>query len=839
MVASTSPQVLAKLEWPALLATLSSHAQTAEGQERLLALSPDRNGESVQERWAQVEPLKRLAQQGLLAPIGGIPPHGRILRAANLGQILDGESLAAVAVLLEGVQRVHQFAAGLAISCSTLAKVRGQTLPMPKLLGEIQQAITPSGELKDDASPELTRIRRQRAQSRRRIEEALTRLLHEGASDASGGLGPYLQDDFFTVRSERYVIPIRVDGRGRVAGKILDTSASGQTLFLEPPTIAPLNDQLLELEVEEKLEIARIFRELSARIEAEAPTLAGNYDALIALDQMTAEAAFAAKIGAGPVNLVSEAKLDLRDARHPLLTRPDGRGAVGSDIRLEASQHVLIISGPNAGGKTVVLKTVGLLHLMAKAGLLIPAEPDSQLYLFDRVWIELGDSQSLAANLSTFSGHLAGLMPILEGANRKDLVLLDELAVGTDPQTGAAIGTAILEQLASARVTGLVTTHFDALKGMALADQRFRNGSMEFSLGALRPTYRLILDVPGQSYGLEVAEQIGLPRSLLDRARELRHGTMSNLDQAVSQLMAARDEAREARSRAETDRVAAEAERLRWQQEVDLLREQRRKVSQQLADRYEGRLTDLRREYDDLVRSLRQGLKEQDAALGREKVASERRAAEQSLGGMAQVISELRQAGMADKLPGRPAAAVDLVPGAPVFVLPLKRAGRVVRTTGEGSVEVEVGIVKMRVSTHDLRLLSPGEAAEPTAKGRKSAPSPQPPIRPLSPKGPLADGSLSGQAAAPPIGLTLPHPGNTLDVRGRDVEDALKAMWQFLDAGLRRGEERLVIIHGHGDGVLKAAMRAALRGRPPYALRFRPGQEQEGGDGVTVIEFQG
>ena len=837
-------RTLEKLEWPLLLAGLSGHCHTEEGKERCLALWPNKDRTEIEDRWRAVEPLRRLAGQSYRAPIGNLAPISQELRAAKLGQILGGLDLRAVFNVLESTRKVHGFAVDFETKCTSLRRFKANLHPMPALLGAINKAVTPDGELRDDASEELTRIRRQKLAARKRIEESITKLLHDSE------LTPYLQDDFFTVRSERYVVPMRLDGRGRVKGSILDTSASGQTLFIEPSQISPLNDQLQEIDLEEKLEIARIFRELTAKVGAEAEILAINYELLIDLDVMTAEAQLAAESDAGAVELSDTPTLDLKDARHPMLKRSGGKSPVGNTIGLDAAkgQVVLIISGPNAGGKTVVLKTVGLLHLMAKAGLLVPADPRSRIYPFARVFVEMGDAQNLAANLSTFSGHLNGLKPILEQANAEDLVLLDELAVGTDPQTGAAIGTAILEDLAQKRTSSLVTTHFDALKSLAISDDRFRNGSMEFSMKSLLPTYKLILDVPGQSYGLEVAEHMGLPARILTRAKELRHGTMSSLDKAVTQLMQARDETRVLQDDLAKEKLEAETQRLRWEQECDLLRETRRKASQQLVDKYEAQMSDMRTAFDEVVRKMRQAAREAekggDANRPLDEKLGDRRAGEALLRNMDNVVGELAKGyDVGDKLPGQVATPKDLTPGTPVYVLPLKKAGKVLKSSGgaDEPVEVEVGIIKLRVSLHDLRVLSAGEAAGGQGSGKKNAPK-------SGPGGGKAFtfGGVKAGAGKPggregtvdTIGLTIQTPTNSLDLRGKDADQALDATWNFIDRALLRGEEFVIIIHGHGTDTLKNAVRDALRNNCPYEVSFRPGQEQEGGDGVTVVKLR-
>jgi DNA mismatch repair protein MutS2 len=838
-----TPRVLEKLEWPLLVEALAGFCQTVPGRDRALALMPALEREDVLTRWADVEPLRRLASQGYRAPIGELQPLTPLFRAASLGQVLGGPDLRQIAVLLEATRKVHAFASDLMGRCTTLRRFKAQLYPIPQLLAAINKAIAPDGELNDDASEELQRIRKAKLAVRKRIEESLRKLLHEGE------LLQYLQDDFFTVRNERYVVPMRLDGRGRVKGHILDTSASGQTLFIEPASIVPINDQLQELDLEEKLEILRIFRELSGRVAADEEALARNFGELVELDGMSAEAQLAAEIDAGTVQLVDTPVLDLRDARHPLLGRAvEGaprKPAIGNAVSLSGPQRSLIISGPNAGGKTVVLKTVGLLHLMAKAGLLLPAHESSRLFLFPRVWLEMGDAQNLSANLSTFSGHLLGLKPILEQARAQDLVLLDELAVGTDPQTASAIGTAILEDLAGRESTCLVTTHFDALKGLAINDHRFRNGSMEFSLATLKPTYKLILDVPGQSYGIEVAEQMGLPGRILARAKELRGTQVSALDQAVTQLMEARDEARQLKAGLEKETLAAQAEKDRWQQEVELVRESRRKASQALADKYEERIRDMRFEFDELAKQMRQALKEaqkEAGDAGRDAMLTARRAAEGKLRDMENVVSEISSGyDVGDKLPGQPATRENLAPGAPVFVLPLKKAGSILKLGGgDDGIEVEVGIIKLRVSLHDLRLLSRGEAAgappkSTPPKGGRTGPLP---ARQAGGPTPPAGGGPGATGTGGGIAYTLQTSTNSVDLRGKDAASAIEAAWNFIDRALLRGEPAVVLIHGHGEGTLKAAVRDALRSNCPYDVRFRAGLDQEGGDGVTIVALK-
>lgn len=814
------------LEWSQILEILRGFSQTVQGQEDVVQLQRYRDHHGTYERWRQVDPLKSLAKDLLIAPIGQVPLISPLLKAAQLGQILDGSELRSLYLLLESTQRVYQFTKDFAGRAPVLLRIKGHLLPLPKLAQMIAQTVGPDGSLLDDASPELTRIRRLKMTIRRRIEESMSRLMQDLE------IAKYLQDQFWTVRSERYVLPIRLDGRGRVRGTILDTSDSGQTLFIEPASVAPVNDQLLEMDIEEKLEIARIFRELSLAIAQDAETLGGNYQVLLQLDLMTAEARLAADIDAGPVMLVDHPALHLVDARHPLIRRSSGRTPIGNTINLSGDQSSLIVSGPNAGGKTVILKTVGLLHKMLGAGLLIPADPTSKMYLFDRIFVEMGDHQDLAHNLSTFSGHLMGLKPIIDSATQKDLVLLDELAVGTDPETGAAFAAALLEDFADRKVMTLATTHFDALKGLALKDPRFRNGSMEFSLQNLRPTYRLILDVPGQSYGLEVAEQIGLPQRILESAKKNKQGGASDLNRAVSDLMLARDQARNEKALVEQERVRLEGERLRWEQEIALLKENRHKVASQLKDQYESQFAGMRREFEEVMKTLRRQTERGEQGEPSQVVKESRQQAEQSLKKMSGSLSQLNQDYESTvKLPGESVEGTVLKEGESVYVLPLKKQGAVLKMIDHQSAEVKVGVIKLRVPLRDLRRLSPGETP-PALRANKKVSGPAP-SRPQTPSSHVA----GRNGPTDPIPFVVQTHLNTLDLRGMAGDEAQRQVMDYLDRALLRGEEFVILLHGHGEGVLKIRTREALKVDCPYDIDFRPGLDQEGGDGVTVVRL--
>ncbi|MEZ4742236.1 MAG: Smr/MutS family protein [Bdellovibrionota bacterium] len=659
---------------------------------------------------------------------------------------------------------------------------------------------------------------------RKKIEQQLQSMLNE--SD----FGPYLQDDFFTLRSERYVVPIRLDGRGRIKGSILDTSASGQTLYVEPYSIAPLNEQMQELELADKLEVIKIYRELSIAIANDLDILQTNYKELIELDFLSAQAELALALNARAIKFSDTPVIELINVRHPLINRPDGKPAVANNINITETQKCLILSGPNAGGKTVILETLGIVHLMAKSGLMIPADEESKLYLFESIFIEIGDAQDLKENLSTFSGHLLGLKKILDSATSKDLVLLDELAIGTEPQTGSAIAQAILENLVERNITVAATTHYDNLKGLAVSNCKFRNGSMEYSIRDLKPTYKLILDIPGQSYGLEVAEDSGLDPQIIDRAKQLRGHTASALDLAISQLAEQQEKLRLQHQELENKILQAKAEEARWRKEVEAIAVTRKELASKLQDRYQDELSAMKLEFDQTIKKLREATKAKRDLSSQENPSFDsttiKKQASQNMASFQSGLEKLNQEfDLEEQLPGAPLAFNKVQLGLSVYLIPLNKEGIVTKIgcSENDPIEVEVGALKMRVSIHDLRYIP--KALEKQKSQKK-----------LSLHFKKTNTEESEDKPSIP-NLVIPTPRNTCDLRGLDLDSAKVKMWDFLDSAVLRGESSLVIIHGHGMDRLKNGLRDALKYNSPYELAFRPGNDQEGGTGVTIVSL--
>ncbi len=766
--------------------------------------------------------MQSLVRSGYVPPLGPIEDLTRTFKGAALGQVLDSQALTEILHLLITAKHVVRFIHDFRDRCPPLDRFGRLIYPLPKLSGMIERSIGPDGEVLDSASPELSSLRKAKLALRKKIEQAIRQLLVDNEVEA------YIQDKFFTVRADRYVVPIRLDGRGRVKGSIYDTSDSGQTLYIEPQSIAPQNEQLLELELQEKLEILRIFREISGQVAQDIDILTGNYRYLIDLDVMVAKATFAHSLNATDVRIADRPTLCLKAARHPLLQLKRKELPVANDIFLNSEQTSLIISGPNAGGKTVILKTVGLLHFMAKSGLLLPASEDSEVFLFDEIYVAMGDPQNLEASLSTFSGQLLSLKPIIDQAGTKSLVLLDELAVGTEPLTASAIAQAVLEDLADKQVHTLTTTHFDGLKALAVRDLRFRNGSMEFSKKSFKPTYNLVLDIPGQSYGLEVAEQLGFSPKILGRAKTLRGALGTELDELLRSMSQSRLDLDEARAEMQKERREMEAQKFHWLEERKALEQERAKVAKKMTQVYEEKFAQLKTESDEALARLKTLLRQEeqtqvDSGDAKASIRAERAKLQELQGVAREGLNELnRRFDSGESKPGVPCELSDLKVGSRVFVLSLGKEAVVSQIQeGRAPVEVQAGLLKLRPQVSELRLLDPPDTIKPTKP--RSIPSTRGVVRGDNP----AD-----------IPFQIVDPKTSLDLRGLDAERALQLLWDRIDKAVMQNDGQIAVIHGHGTAVLKSAIRTALAKESPYALDFRPGTPQEGGDGVTIIRIR-
>lgn len=772
------------LGWHPFRDLLARFAATPSGRDRALALQPGHDLPTVRAA------LQETAEARRALTAEGPPPWGDtgdarpiLAEAAPTGATLDGAALAALGRTLDAAARLAAYGQHIAGVAPTLALAWAGLPACPDLSRTLREALDPDGRLTDRASPRLRALRRQITTLRADLQARVERLLDHPA------VAPALQERYVTVRNGRYVVPVRDDARRAVRGIIHDRSQSGATVFVEPEETIPLNNELTRLCLEERDEERRVLGELTDAVRQVLPALTGLVEGLGALDLDFARAALAERLAATEPEVAAGGDLDLRQARHPLLVAqrwgaPPGAGeVVPVDLRVPADRPGLVLSGPNAGGKTVALGTCGLLVLMAQAGCHIPAAPGSRVPLSDQVLAVIGDEQSLAQDLSTFSSFVRQAREILDVAGPGSLVLLDELGAGTDPAEGAALGAALLEALLDRGARVVVTTHLEPLKVFAQLEPRLQNATVAFDAERLEPAFRLEYGHPGPSHALTIGERLGLPAAVIARAR-VHVGEQGRRIEALLALLDARTREVEARAalaarreaeatealagaQRATERAHAEALRLRRAAEADaqaLLADARRRVGQEL-DRLKADEASRRREAQEAYRRLR--------------------AAEAAL----QPV---------------PAATDAPAPPGEVQLRGLGLRGRVVGEA-DGLVTVQAGRLTVRVARSEI---------EPAVGGAARTPAP---------------------TVSLPVRDDVPREVHLL---GLTSDEARAAVEKFLDDAALAGHREVRLIHGKGTGALRRAVEGCLRGHPLVG-GFRLAEPAAGGAGVTVVALEG
>ena len=763
---------LARLELPAVRRLLAERTAFAPGRELAETLFPTtdlREAERLQEETAAARDLLRKSPSSGLRGARDIRDP---LRRARLGGALDPVQLIAIADTIRAAE--HLFAD--VRPYPPLAARARFARPPTDVAVAIENAIGGTGEVLDRASSRLGSLRANLRAAQARLQQRLDGLVR------SPDLLRLLQDPIVTQRGGRYVVPVKAEHRAAVKGIVHDQSASGQTVFIEPLEIMEANNALREAELAERLEVERILDELSRRIEKTSEDLDAMTTALAALDLIMAKALYADSLQAIRPELNAEGVLDLVDARHPLLVEQGS--VVGVDVRLGGEFRVLVVTGPNTGGKTVTLKTIGLLTAMAACGLAIPADR-GRVPVVRRIFADIGDEQSIAQSLSTFSSHLRNVVATLAEAERGDLALLDEVGAGTDPDEGAALAMAVLETLLERGVLVAATTHYPELKAFALNTLGVRNASMEFDSNTLRPTFRLRLGLPGASNAFAIAERLGLDRGVLARAdthlselhRTLER-TLVEAERQRTELSSALEEARI--SAADGASATVEARR-----DADRARDEAQRA-----------LRRARAEADELLLQARRALRQAEEARDR---AAKRNLVDDALAALA----EAETSRAAASTPAAAPVAIPIAVGSPVHVEGVAEPGTLLAIDDRGMADVAAGALRLRVPATQLRPAA--EAAEAPIR------SDRPVIR--------------GSASSVPL---------QLDIRGARAEEALEVLDRYLNDAAVAGIGRLRVIHGKGTGALRTAIRAALTGHP-LVRAHEPAGPSEGGDGATIV----
>ena len=782
---------LTKLELDKVLALLADHASSPAAKERCLAVQPLDDAEDIRLLQAQTSAACKLITLKGSPSFGGIVDVGASLSRADRGGCLSPEELLRVATVLKAARTAKEYAEGDAVE-SGLDIFFRQLTPNKFFEERIFTSILSKDEIADAASSELASIRRKIRQQSSKIRESLQKII------TSPTYAKILQEPIVTIRSDRFVVPVKAECKSQLPGLVHDVSSSGSTFFIEPMSAVNGNNELRELFVAERKEIERILAELSAEAAARQESINLNYEMLVTLDCIFARAKLSfAMHGIEPV-IRTDGKLELKRARHPLI---DAKKVVPVSLSLGVDFDTMVITGPNTGGKTVTLKTIGLLTLMAECGLHIPADDGSSIAIFETVLADIGDEQSIEQSLSTFSSHMRNIVEILQVCDRDSLILFDELCAGTDPAEGAALAIALIEFCRKCGAKVATTTHYAELKLYAMRTAGVINASCEFNVETLQPTYRLLIGIPGKSNAFAISRRLGLDEKIIEDAHSMVSQNDVNFEDVLTQLEQQRQQMEQAKVEAEQLRMETEKQKEKSDEYYAQIKAERDKAVQQARKEAQYIIEDARRTANNVYEELKQLRKQaKDGAFvegSNEKQAALRRSLNEAEGKLREK-QEVRQ---------RPAASRAIRVGDTVELLKFGSKATVLAVNKDGSYQLQAGIMKVNAKPDEVYLLE----NETQAKAKK-----------------LMEGKVRDlKSAAQP----------ELDIRGMAVDEALPVLDNFLDAAYMGNLPNARIIHGKGTGVLRKAVQDELR-RCKYVKSFRLGVYGEGEDGVTIAEFK-
>jgi DNA mismatch repair protein MutS2 len=783
-------KIIKTLDYQKILHKLAHHASTSLGKDAVEKLEPKGDFELVKLRLQATDEAVNVERLKGNAPFGGIRDIRSSLHRGRIGGMLNPTELLDISTTMFGTRRLKRF---------VLAVHEEYAIPMLKeqvelltenkpLEDKINSCIDENAVVVDGASPELGRVRSELRSGEGRVRERLEQMLRNSS------VQKMLQDVLITIRNDRFVIPVKSEYRSSFGGMIHDQSASGATLYIEPDAIVQLNNKIRELKFKEEVEIEKILRALTELVAEQVDLLVLDVDQLAELDFTFAKAGLARELKATMPRLNDRGFIKIKRGRHPLIAADS---VVPLDLELGNDFSQIIVTGPNTGGKTVSLKTVGLLSLMAMSGLFVPAEEGSQLCVFDAIYADIGDEQSIEQNLSTFSSHMTNIISILRDMTPKSLVLLDELGAGTDPAEGSALAISILDYIHQIGCRIIATTHYSELKAYAYQKQGTINASMEFDIQTLSPTYRLLVGVPGRSNAFAIAERLGLSKRIIEHART----QVGEEDKRVESMIASLEENRliaEA-ERQSAERMRREAEEMRQTLEAQQAKfdEQRDKLLEKAERDAREAVAKARREADEIIAELRRMAQEEAGGVKDHRLVEAKRRLDQA-------APELRekQVRAAKKRPERIEA------GDEVRVLTLGQKGHVVEIVSATEATVQLGIMKMKVELSNLEKI----------------------------------GSSAQKKPAHQVATTVKRTRDDnirmeLDMRGLNMEDALIEADRFLDESFLGNLGQVYLIHGKGTGVLRTGMQEYLR-RHKHVKSYRMGNYNEGGAGVTIVELK-
>ncbi len=787
-------KVLRVLEYNKIIERLTDKATSEQGRKLTAALEPMTDLDAIKKAQTETaDALGYLFRKGSTS-FGGNKDLGMCIRSLEIGSTLSIAELLRIAAFLENVSRIKSYGRKERedTPADSLDEYFESLEPLTPLSNEIRRCILSEEEIADDASPALKKIRRSMAIANDRIHSQL-------ASMISGSCRTYLQDAVVTMRNNRYCIPVKSEYKGQVQGMVHDQSSTGSTFFIEPAAVVNLNNELRELEIKEQEEIAVILADLSAQAGAYTELLTGNQKAMTALDFIFAKAALALEQNATMPVFNTEHQIRIRQGRHPLL---DKKKVVPIDIQLGIDFDLLVITGPNTGGKTVSLKTVGLLTLMGQAGLHIPALDRSELSIFEEVYADIGDEQSIEQSLSTFSSHMTNIVSILQQADGNSLCLFDELGAGTDPTEGAALAISVLDHLHGRGIRTMATTHYSELKVYALSTPFVENASCEFSVETLRPTYRLLIGIPGKSNAFAISSKLGLPDHIIEDAK--RHITEDK--ESFEDLLA----------NLENSRVTIEKERLEiagYKEEVKALKQKLEAKQEKIDQAKEKILRQANEEAREILQNAKELADETIRVFQKAEAGISIKDLEKSRQKVRDKISEKNEKLKLknDKPTHKVLKPTQIKPGDSVKVVSMGLKGTVSSLPDKnGNLFVQCGIIRSKVSLNDLVLIE--EETINTGKMQRSS---------------------SGK-----LKMSKSYSISTeINLLGRTVDEALSELDKYLDDAYLAHLPSVRVVHGKGTGALRSAVHNYLR-KNRVVKNYRLGEYGEGDAGVTIVEFK-
>ena len=779
-------QAIQILEFHKIKQTVESLCASSLGLKRVALLMPSTDEKQVEYTLNQSdEALKIILALGE-APLGGVSDITEPIKRAKISALLSANELLSISRLLYAVSQLKAFSDRLTdikVEAPIFMSQVDSLVSLNRLQSAINDCIDETGSVLDSASPELRTIRRAIQATESRIKEKLNQVVAERRNK--------LTDGIVTIRNERYVVPVRAEAKNTFGGTVHDQSSSGNTYFIEPKEVVDLDNKLQEYHVEERREIERILRALTEEVKKFVDELSVNVDVLSEIDFMFAKGKYARLIHGIRPKMNQKGIIRLVGARHPLI---DARTVVANDIEIGDEYTTIVITGPNTGGKTVTLKTVGLLTLMAQSGLLIPAHASSQLAIFDHVFADIGDEQSIEQSLSTFSSHMTNIVRIMERLTVNSLILFDELGAGTDPKEGASLAISILDYVKVRGARTIATSHYPELKAYAYECDDVINASVEFDIETLSPTYRLLVGVPGRSNAFEISKRLGLKEAILEAARTRVETTKTELTDLITKLEDRGLELDREIQGLQQQNQEVEQMRLDYERKIAKFEAEREKLLEQIKKEAFENIRQAKEEAEQIVADLRQAKKAADLTIKDHELTEKLTALK---------ASEAKQA---EQFKRKARNKAPLKPGDEVMVLSLNRQGELIEQTKNGEWMVQLGMMKVNIKADDLEYLRKSVKKKDTAKGKM-------------------------------IHKRRTDIGIQLDLRGERYEDAMLRLDKYMDEVLLAGYQTVTIIHGHGTGALRQGVHKYLK-QNKHVASFRFGGAGEGGTGATVVELK-